>query len=82
MMIIPILRSVLLGALIGWLAGLITGSAKGGFWRNWLVGFIGSAVGGFIAEKLSISGGRLTEFAFSVLGGCVVLFVAHLLVKN
>ncbi|MBR5367624.1 MAG: GlsB/YeaQ/YmgE family stress response membrane protein [Clostridia bacterium] len=82
MMIIPILRSVLLGALIGWLAGLITGNAKRGFLRNWLVGFIGSAVGGFLAEKLSISGGQLTEFAFSVLGGCIVLFVAHLLVKK
>ncbi|MBR4185032.1 MAG: GlsB/YeaQ/YmgE family stress response membrane protein [Clostridia bacterium] len=80
-MVIPILGSILLGALIGWAAGRIMGDTKRGFWRNWLIGFIGTALGGFIAEKLSISGGRLTEFIFSVIGGCIVIWLAHLISK-
>lgn len=81
-LIVPILRSILLSALIGWLAGILAGDAKRGFWKNWLVGFIGSALGGVLAEKLSISGGRLTEFVCSVAGGCIVLWIAHLLTKK
>ncbi len=80
-MVIPILGSILLGALIGWAAGRIMGDTKRGFWRNWLIGFIGTVLGGFIAEKLSISGGRLTEFIFSVIGGCIVIWLAHLISK-
>ena len=81
-MLIPLIRSLLLGALTGWLAGKIMNDGGRGFWKNWLLGFIGSGVGGFLAEHFHISGGRITEFLISVAGACIVLWVVHLFSKK
>lgn len=81
-MLIPLLRSLLLGALTGWVAGGIMNDGGRGFWKNWLLGFIGSVVGGYLAERFHISGGRITEWLISVAGACIVLAVVHLFSKK
>ena len=63
--VVGILVDILIGALIGWLAGLIMKS-KGGFWRNAIMGILGSVVGGLV-PGLGIIG--------AILGACLVIFV-------
>ena len=62
--LLGIVIDILVGALVGWLAGLIMKS-KGGFWRNAIMGLLGGFVGGLL--PLGIIG--------SILGACLVIFV-------
>jgi len=62
--LLGIVIDILVGALVGWLAGLIMKS-KGGFWRNAIMGILGGFVGGLL--PLGIIG--------SILGACLVIFV-------
>ena len=73
--------SILLGALAGWIAGRIMGS-KGGFLYNVLLGILGGAVGGWLAGKLGIGGGRILQLIISVIGACIVVSLARLIVKK
>ena len=68
-----IIVTILIGALAGWLAGLIM-KTKGGFWFNAVLGIVGSFVGyllaGFIgitAAKVSIGGVLISVAEYS---GC------------
>lgn len=66
------------GALIGWLASIITknNSRMGAGW-NIVVGLVGSVIGGFIAQLLNI--GSYTQFSLGgvliALAGAVVLLL-------
>ena len=62
--LLGIVIDILVGALVGWLAGLIMKS-KGGFWRNAIMGIIGGFVGGLIP----------IPFIGSILGACLVIFI-------
>ena len=72
---------ILLGALAGWIAGLIMKSG-----RNWLVnvvvGELGAAVGGFVASALGmggITGLNLYSLLVAVAGACLLLGLFNLL---
>ena len=72
---------ILLGALAGWIAGLIMKSG-----RNWLVnvvgGGLGAAVGGFVASALGmggITGLNLYSLLVAVAGACLLLGLFNLL---
>ena len=72
---------ILLGALAGWIAGLIMKSG-----RNWLVnvvvGVLGAAVGGFVASVLGmggITGLNLYSLLVAVAGACLLLGLFNLL---
>ncbi len=72
---------ILLGALAGWIAGLIMKSG-----RNWLVnvvvGVLGAAVGGFVASALGmggITGLNLYSLLVAVAGACLLLGLFNLL---
>ena len=72
---------ILLGALAGWIAGLIMKSG-----RNWLVnvvvGVLGAAVGGFVASALGmggITGLNLYSLMVAVAGACLLLGLFNLL---
>ena len=72
---------ILLGALAGWIAGLIMKSG-----RNWLVnvvvGVLGAAVGGFVASTLGmggITGLNLYSLLVAVAGACLLLGLFNLL---
>ncbi len=66
-MLWSIISSILIGALIGWIAGLIMKS-KGGFWRNAIMGILGSVVAGLLLP------GWL-GYVGSVIGACLVIFI-------
>ena len=72
---------ILIGALIGCIAGKIMGHEKQGFIRNALLGLIGSAVGGWIGNLLKIGGGWISGLILSVAGACLVMFLIEKLKK-
>ena len=73
--------SIIIGALVGWLAGKIMKSSHG-LLVNILLGFAGSFVGNFVAEKLSITSGSMAgNIVISLVGACLVLFVFRLFSK-
>ena len=71
-----IVRSLIIGALAGWLAGKIMKS-EGSMLRNILLGFAGSFVGGIVFRFIGLrSSGLIGEILVSVVGACIVIFVA------
>lgn len=76
-MILAIIITILIGALIGWLAGLIMKS-KHGFWINCLVGIIGSCLGGWIGKLVGVGGGIL-GFVMSIVGTCLLIVILRLI---
>jgi len=73
-----ILLWILFGAIVGWVASLITGNnARMGILLNIVVGLIGAGIGGWISTLLGF--GSLNEFSlgsFAVaLGGAVLLLL-------
>lgn len=73
--------SIIIGALVGWGAGKIMKSSHG-LLVNILLGFAGSIVGNFIAEKVSITSGSMAgNIVISLAGACLVLFVFRLFSK-
>jgi uncharacterized membrane protein YeaQ/YmgE (transglycosylase-associated protein family) len=67
---------ILIGAVSGWLAGLIWKGAGFGIFGNIIVGIIGGFLGGWIAGLLGISwNGLLGQILISVGGAWVLLFI-------
>ena len=75
---ISIIITILVGAFVGWLAGLLMKS-KHGFWVNCLLGILGAFLGGAIASVLHISGGVIVSLIIQVLGTCLVIAIARLI---
>ena len=74
---------ILLGALAGWLAGIIMKS-KGSLIRNIILGIAGALVGGFI---VSLIGGGVSTFSFwgiivAIAGACLLIFLWRLIFKK
>lgn len=76
-----ILYWIIFGALVGWLASIITrDDGRMGLLANIIVGLIGSVIGGFIATLLNLATYgtfSLWGFAFAVLGSCILLYVLN-----
>ena len=69
------LASLIIGAVVGWLAGKIMNSSHG-LLVNLLLGWAGSALGKFIAGLLKISSDSLAgDIVFSIAGACLILFI-------
>lgn len=77
-MILSIVLTILIGALVGWLAGLIMKS-KHGFWMNCLVGIVGSAIGSALFHALGIGGGMVIEVLIDIAGTCLLIFILRLI---
>ena len=84
--IVSIIVWLVIGALIGWLAGVIMKSDLGLFY-NIILGIVGSAIGGFLATNvLKIGAGAklfglpvtLPGLIISIAGACLVIFVVRL----
>lgn len=78
-----LLYILIIGAVSGWLAGLLTkGSGNGLLW-DIILGVVGSFVGGWLLGKLGVNvrlGSPMVNLIVtSVIGAVVVLFVAGLL---
>ena len=73
-----IIVTILIGALIGWLAGIIM-DMKGGFWLHVILGIAGSAVGAFLAGLIGISAKRVSigGVIISVAGACILVWLVR-----
>ena len=76
-----IVISILIGAVSGWLASLITNS-KSGLIKNIILGLVGGFVGEFICSLLHISfAGYVGTIVVSAAGACLVIFVVNKIFK-
>jgi uncharacterized membrane protein YeaQ/YmgE (transglycosylase-associated protein family) len=69
---------LVVGALAGWLAGLVMGQRHRGFWNNAGLGILGSIVGSFVFSLAGIfTAGLFGAIIKAVVGAVVVLVIAH-----
>lgn len=74
-----VLMYLLVGALIGWIAGLIMKGKGFGFLGNIVIAILGSMVGGLVFNKiLHLNVGSF----FSAIGGAILLLFLIRLVSN
>ena len=79
MTITAIIITILVGALIGWLASLIMKSSHG-FIVSCIIGIVGSCLGGWLAGILGISvGGLLGTIIVDVVGACILIALLRLI---
>ena len=73
--------SLILGGIIGWIAGKLMHS-KGGLIRNIVLGILGSAVGSWLAGTIGLAAtGTVGSIIIGVGGACLVILVARWLFK-
>ena len=73
---------LLIGALAGWLAGVITKGSGFGIIGNILVGIVGAFLGGFCFRLLGIVAfGLLGQLIFAVLGALLFLWLLSFIRK-
>lgn len=80
MLIPPLVITLILGGIAGWLASLIVGGS-GGIIRNIIVGLVGAVVGHFVlgAAGIFVGGPFLHSLAAAVLGGVIVIVLGRFL---
>lgn len=76
-----ILAALLIGAIAGWLAGLIVRGAGFGLLGNIVVGIIGALVAGWLLPKLNVTlaTGTLGAILDATVGAVIVLVVLSLI---
>ena len=76
-MLWTIITWIVLGALAGWIASIITGtSARVSGWMNVVVGIIGAFIGGLVLQLLGAgapSGFNLASLLTAILGAVILL---------
>jgi uncharacterized membrane protein YeaQ/YmgE (transglycosylase-associated protein family) len=77
---------LVLGAVAGWLAGMIMKTGTGSVVTNIIVGIIGAFLGGWLAGLLGFAsetgGFTIMSVVTAVIGACVLLFVLGLIQKG
>jgi uncharacterized membrane protein YeaQ/YmgE (transglycosylase-associated protein family) len=75
-----ILAWLIIGAVAGWLAGLVMKGGGFGLLVDIVVGIVGAFIGGWLAGLLGISlgGGMLASIVTATVGAIVLLFVVRL----
>ena len=73
-----IIITIVIGALVGWLAGLIM-KTNHGFWMRVLLGIVGSFVGRLIAGLIGITAKQVSigGILISVAGACLVVWLVR-----
>ncbi len=80
--LVSILIAILIGALSGWIAVQIMGS-EGSTLRNIVLGIVGGAVASALFGLIGISfGGLIGTIICSVIGACLLIFIARLITKK
>ena len=73
---------LVIGALAGWLAGVIMKGGGFGLIGNNVVGVVGAFLGGWLLPKLGVSiGGDFGGFITAVIGAVILLFIVRLIKK-
>ncbi|MBO4387468.1 MAG: GlsB/YeaQ/YmgE family stress response membrane protein [Treponema sp.] len=75
---VNLLITILVGAFIGWLAGILMKSAHG-FLLSCILGIVGSAIGGWLAGVLGIhiGSGLISSLIFGVAGTCILIAIVR-----
>ena len=76
-----ILAALVIGAIAGWLAGLIVRGAGFGLLGNIVIGMIGALVAGWLLPKLGVvlAAGTLGSILDATIGAVIVLVVLSLI---
>lgn len=73
MSLVSILITILIGALIGWLASIIMKSSHG-FIMSCVIGIVGSFIGGFLASLIGLGGGNsVVTILIDIAGACILI---------
>ena len=74
---------IIVGAIAGWLAGLIVKGAGFGLLGNIVVGIVGAVVAGWLLPYLGITlgGGILAAIIHSAIGAVIVLVIISMIKK-
>jgi uncharacterized membrane protein YeaQ/YmgE (transglycosylase-associated protein family) len=75
-----IIAWLIIGAIAGWLAGLLVKGGGFGLIVDIIVGIVGAFIGGWLAGVLHISvgGGWISSIITAVVGAVILLFVIRL----
>ena len=78
-----ILAALIIGAIAGWLAGLIVKGFGFGLLGNIVVGIVGAVIAGFLFPRLGIliGGGFVRDVISATLGAVVLLVIIGLIRK-
>ena len=78
-----IILFLVIGALAGWLAGLIMKGRGFGLFGNIIVGIVGGLIGGFLFGLLGFtSTGLIGSLVTALVGAIVLLFIVGLIKKS
>lgn len=80
-----ILLWIVVGAVSGWIAGLIMKGSGSGFLMNIVIGVAGAFVGGLLMSLIGqsgVSGFNIWSFIVSIIGAIVLLAVVNLFRKK
>jgi len=75
-----LLYFIIIGALAGWLAGLVWKGSGFGLIGNIITGIVGALIGGWAAGELGLFGGGLIyQILVAACGALIVLFLLKLI---
>lgn len=72
-----LLWTIISGAFVGWIAGNFM-NEEGGFWKNAVIGIIGSGLAGLICNFIGFyQSGAIVGLACNVLGACLFIYIVR-----
>ncbi len=67
---------ILIGALAGWIGGMIVKGSGSGFWINLLLGVVGAMLGGWLLRLIGLGGGTLIwQLVAAIIGAIILLLI-------
>ncbi|WP_213304613.1 GlsB/YeaQ/YmgE family stress response membrane protein [Paraburkholderia sacchari] len=75
-----IIAWIIIGAIAGWLAGLLVKGGGFGLIVDIIVGIVGAFIGGWLAGLLGIhiGGGMISSIITAIVGAVILLFIIRL----
>lgn len=79
-----IIAWLIIGAIAGWLAGLLVKGSGFGIFVDIIVGIVGAFIGGWLAGvlHLSLGSGWISSIITAVIGAVILLFVIRLFKRS
>ncbi len=89
-MLVTIIAWIVLGAIAGWIAGmLVRGDERWGVLGHIVLGIVGALVGGFLANALGFGSGReggdvvnIQSIIVAIIGAVIVVLVVNMLTRR
>ncbi|CAN5689023.1 GlsB/YeaQ/YmgE family stress response membrane protein [soil metagenome] len=80
-MLVSLLIFILVGAIAGWLAGLIVKGSGFGLVGDIVIGIVGALIAGFLFPRLgfSLGGGIVAEIVAAMIGAVILLLIIRLI---